>query len=62
MNQVESEKEYNEFIAKFAKAGKDFIDDFNKLSPENKRKFQSVMNTFKGKSLSDFFAFLNTKF
>lgn len=39
MTQYELDKEYNEFIAKFAKTGKDLVNDFNNLSAENKRDF-----------------------
>lgn len=62
MNQYELDKEYNEFITKFAKTGKEFVNDFNNLSAENKRKFQTFLKTFSGKTITDFSNFLNAKF
>lgn len=62
MNQYELDKEYNEFVAKFAKAGKDLVNDFNNLSTENKRKFQMLLKSCSLKSIADFSNFLNTKF
>ena len=35
------EREYQIFFAKAIKAGKEFADDYNKLSPNNKLKFQN---------------------
>ena len=36
------EQEYNEFMAKLLKKGKEVSDDYQKLSPENQ---QRIMNT-----------------
>lgn len=35
------EKEYQEFFAKTIKASKELVDDYNKLSPNNKLRFQN---------------------
>ena len=62
MTEKELENEFNEFMAKFAKSGRDFINDFNKLSPTNKQKFQSITNINVPNIILSFQNFLNTKF
>lgn len=47
MNQYELDKEYNEFIAKFTKTGKEFVHDFNNLwMPHN---FRAIKHSIKNK-------------
>lgn len=62
MNQEEIDKEYNDFIAKLSKKEKEFLDDFNKLSPENKRRFQNIVATTFPGGMAGLYQFLNTKF
>ncbi len=40
---ADEEREYQEFLAKTMKASKDFVDDYNKLSPTNKARFQKEL-------------------
>lgn len=40
---ADEEREYQEFLAKTMKASKDFVDDYNKLSPTNKVRFQKEL-------------------
>ncbi len=40
---ADEEREYQEFFAKTMKASKDFVDDYNKLSPTNKVRFQKEL-------------------
>ena len=39
----ELEQEYNEFKAKVLKASNDFVNEINKLSPENRERFKNEM-------------------
>ncbi len=40
---TDEERKYQEFLAKTMKASKDFVDDYNKLSPTNKARFQKEL-------------------
>ena len=40
---TDEEREYQEFFAKTMKVSKDFVDDYNKLSPTNKARFQKEL-------------------
>lgn len=62
MNQQDIEKEYNEFIVKFTKTGKELLDGFNKLSAENKKRFQNIVGTTFPGGMVGLFNFLNTRF
>lgn len=42
-NREELEKEYQIFVSKISKAGKDFTDAINELSPENLERFKKEM-------------------
>lgn len=44
-NREELEKEYQVFVSKISKAGKDFNDAVNELSPENLERFKKEMLT-----------------
>ncbi|MCI5497685.1 MAG: hypothetical protein MR412_03760 [Firmicutes bacterium] len=39
----ELEQEYNEFKVKVLKASNDFVNEINKLSPENRERFKNEM-------------------
>lgn len=41
---MNSQQEYEIFMAKLMKAKQDIIDDFNHLSPENQRRFAYEVN------------------
>ena len=50
------EQEYNEFMAKLFKKGKEVSDDFKKLSPENQQKVNDTIKQITGlQTLSQIF-------
>lgn len=50
------EQEYNEFMAKLFKKGKEVCDDFKKLSPENQQKVNDTIKQITGlQTLSQIF-------
>ena len=40
---MDQEQEYSEFMLKYFKSAQEFLDDFNKLNPKNKTKFQQEL-------------------
>lgn len=43
---MNSQQEYEQFVAKFCKAARDVQEDFNRLSPENKQRVETEVNAF----------------
>ena len=58
-NDNELQKEYFEFKVKIAKAGKDFCDAVNELSPENYQRFKKEILTILPVGLIDLINTLN---
>ena len=56
------ESEYQEFLFKTMKASKEFVDDYNKLSPQNKLRFQHELEMKFGLDIArNLFIFLQNK-
>lgn len=59
INQNDKQKEYEEFIKKFIKAGKEINDEINKLSPENLKRFKSELKIILPISFERLFELVN---
>lgn len=56
-------REYQEFLAKTMKASKEFVDDYNKLSPTNKSRFQQELEIRLGLEIAkNIISFLQNRF
>ena len=58
-NQNNEQKEYEEFIKKFIKTGKEISDEINKLSPKNLKRFKSELKNILPISFARFFEIVN---